>query len=157
MARRSIEEIKRMHGMSVPDIQGTLRNAGFWVRVLASIFDSVFILAIYISLIYIIGLDWKDKNDLAYFDNLIPLVTIFYYISFPSIFSATPGKMILGLKVVVAGSEDALSFGRVILRLLGYVISGIPLNLGFIWIAIDKDKRGFHDYIAGTEVIYMNR
>jgi uncharacterized RDD family membrane protein YckC len=153
MARRSIEEIKRMHGMSVPDIQGTLRNAGFWVRFLAVTFDCVFLGTSCILLAYLLKGGW-DKD---FFESLCGLVGLLYNIGFLSAFSATPGKMILGLKVVVAGSDEAISFGRVILRFLGYIISAIPLDLGFLWIAIDKDKRGFHDYIAGTEVIYMNR
>ena len=33
------------------------------------------------------------------------------------------------------------------------MISGALFNLGFIWIAFDKRKQGWHDKIAGTVVI----
>ena len=38
-------------------------------------------------------------------------------------------------------------------RLIGYWISGIVFYLGYIWIFIDKRKRGWFDLIAGTVVI----
>lgn len=68
--------------------------------------------------------------------------------------SATPGKMVLSMKIV-----DVKTFGkphpfRLIIRYLGYILSSIPPFLGFLWIAIDKRKQGWHDKIAGTAVIY---
>ena len=47
----------------------------------------------------------------------------------------------------------ARSAGAAILRLIGYWISAIVFYIGYIWIFIDKRKRGWHDLIAGTVVI----
>ena len=41
----------------------------------------------------------------------------------------------------------------VILRMIGYWVSGAVFYLGYIWIFIDKRKRGWHDLIAGTVVV----
>ncbi|MGA7985503.1 MAG: RDD family protein [Burkholderiales bacterium] len=40
------------------------------------------------------------------------------------------------------------------IRFLGYFVSIVPLGLGFLWIAFDRKKRGWHDLIAGTVVVY---
>jgi len=34
-----------------------------------------------------------------------------------------------------------------------YLISKLALYLGFIWIAFDRRKQGWHDKIAGTVVV----
>ena len=64
----------------------------------------------------------------------------------------TPGKEMLGLKVVTA-EGDRIGIGRAILRYIGYFISAIPLGLGYLMIVIDSKKQGLHDKIAGTYVI----
>jgi len=39
---------------------------------------------------------------------------------------------------------------------VGYLISALIFYLGFIWIAFDRKKQGWHDKIAGTCVIKIN-
>ena len=39
------------------------------------------------------------------------------------------------------------------LRSGGYVAAAATLLLGFLWIGFDSEKRGLHDWIAGTYVI----
>lgn len=65
----------------------------------------------------------------------------------------TPGKAAVFAKIVDARSGAAPSTGQCIARYLGYLISSIPLFLGFAWIAIDRRKQGWHDKIAGTVVV----
>jgi len=67
--------------------------------------------------------------------------------------SATPGKMIFSLKIVDVVSNEKPSNLQVIVRYFAYIISGVPLFLGFVWVAFDKKKQGWHDKIAGTAVI----
>jgi hypothetical protein len=43
--------------------------------------------------------------------------------------------------------------GIAFLRCVGYLISGPVLCLGFLWIAFDGKKQGWHDKIAATLVI----
>ena len=50
-------------------------------------------------------------------------------------------------------SKDALSIGRALLRYFGYLVSALLLMLGFVWIAFDRRKQGFHDKIAGSVVV----
>ena len=54
---------------------------------------------------------------------------------------------------VVSADGTPISFGIAFLRAVGYLVSGALFNLGFIWVAFDKRKQGWHDKIAGTVVI----
>jgi uncharacterized RDD family membrane protein YckC len=67
--------------------------------------------------------------------------------------SATPGKMILGLRIVDAQSGAVLGLGQSAGRYLGYFVSTIPLFMGLVWVAFDPRKQGWHDKLAGTVVI----
>lgn len=69
--------------------------------------------------------------------------------------SATPGKLLLRLKLVDAKSEENISDKQIALRLLGYALSTLPLFSGFFWIGIDKRRQGWHDKLAGTVVIRL--
>lgn len=67
--------------------------------------------------------------------------------------SATPGKMLLSMHIVDAKTFGTPSRKQYLLRLLGYFVSTVFLLLGFIWIGVNKRKRGWHDIIAGTVVV----
>ncbi len=67
--------------------------------------------------------------------------------------SATPGKMILNMKIVDAKTGEKPSRNQLIIRYFGYIVSTIPLCLGFIWVFYDKKRQGWHDKMAGTVVI----
>ena len=58
----------------------------------------------------------------------------------------------MGVKVVPA-IGGVMTYKKAFVRYIGYGISEIPLFLGFLWIAFDKNKQGWHDKIAGTFVI----
>ena len=48
---------------------------------------------------------------------------------------------------------DPPSPARCLARCGGYVVSAAALFLGFLWVGFDSEKRGLHDWIAGTYVI----
>ena len=85
---------------------------------------------------------------------LITLLVIAYYTFFWTLVGFTPGKALLGLKVVRKNGAR-ISFGRSLLRFFSYWISAIPLFLGFFWVLWDPKRQGWHDKIAGTQVMYI--
>jgi uncharacterized RDD family membrane protein YckC len=87
---------------------------------------------------------------------LIVITTVFfaYYIYFFVRYGASPGKMLFNLVVVDNKTGKGLSIRQAIFRCIGYLVSGLPLYFGIIWILIDKNRRGWHDKIAGTQVVY---
>ena len=42
-----------------------------------------------------------------------------------------------------------------VVRALACFLSLIVIGLGFLWIAFDPEKRGWHDKIAGTVVVRL--
>lgn len=65
----------------------------------------------------------------------------------------TVGYKVMRLRVVRASDGGPVSGGQAIGRLLGYIVSGFLFSLGFIWIAFDEKRQGWHDKLAGTVVI----
>ncbi|WP_333607079.1 RDD family protein [Arsukibacterium sp.] len=134
-----------------------VKYAGFWIRVAASIIDTVLLLIIILPLLTLIyGSEYwaNEKMFHGFWDLLLnyilPAVAIILFWIYKS---ATPGKMALGLKVVDANTGQAVPVGRLIGRYLGYYVSSLPLLLGLIWVGFDKKKQGWHDKLAGTVVI----
>ena len=80
------------------------------------------------------------------------LVSIAYNVGFWMLSGQTPGKRVLGLRVM-RRDGTRLRAGNALLRYVGYWISAI-FFLGFLWILFDNKRQGFHDKIAGTIVTY---
>ncbi len=79
-----------------------------------------------------------------------------YFIFFWMLVGQTPGKMLMGVRVVSVNARP-LSFGQAIKRLLGYYLSMLPFFMGFFWILVSDSRQGWHDKIARTYVIYTWR
>ncbi|MDX1975534.1 MAG: RDD family protein [Rickettsiales bacterium] len=71
--------------------------------------------------------------------------------------AATPGKVLLRMKIVDAQSLEPITMRQMALRLAGYVLSAIPLLLGFFWIGFNKRRQGWHDKLAHTVVIRIEK
>lgn len=70
---------------------------------------------------------------------------------------ATPGKMLIGARIVDARTGGPLTRGQAVVRYLGYYVSLLGLGLGFLWVAWDRRKQGWHDKLAGTVVVRARR
>jgi uncharacterized RDD family membrane protein YckC len=80
------------------------------------------------------------------------LITAGYNVGFWVISGQTPGKRVLGVRVL-RSDGTRVRLGNALRRQIGYWISAI-LYLGFFWILFDNRRQGFHDKIAGTIVTY---
>lgn len=119
--------------------------AGFWMRLLAAIIDGL------ILLIPNIVVTAAVTDPVARF--LIQLIIgLAYTVGFWTAQGATPGKMAVGIEITTAAGEP-IGFGTALLRYIGYLASTITLLIGYLMIAFTPQKRGLHDYIAGTVVI----
>ncbi|HHH54024.1 MAG TPA: RDD family protein [Bacteroidetes bacterium] len=134
-----------------------LEYAGFWIRVGASLLDTLMLLIITLPITLMIYGDsfWENESMIMgpadfLINYIFPAIVV---IAFWLYKSATPGKMILGLKVVDINSGKPLSTRQAIGRYLGYSVSAIPLLLGIFWIAWDRKKQGWHDKLANSAVI----
>ena len=132
---------------------------GFWIRLGATILDGLLLLAITFAAVRLLYgktlMEWRLESldgiapSQIFLDWLLPAI---YTIGMWILASATIGKMIVKIRIVDARTGDPASPLRCVLRYLGYIVSTVPLGLGFLWIAFDKKKQGWHDKIAGTLV-----
>lgn len=137
--------------------EAEVRYAGFWIRAVASLIDSIWIIALTFALGWMLyGSYYFSSTELVmgYGDFFISYVLPFILtVLFWAYKSATPGKMALGIKIVDAETFEKVSNGRLVIRYLGYYPSMLVLLLGFFWVAWDKRKQGWHDKLARTVVI----
>lgn len=119
--------------------------AGFGVRLGAYLIDIVIMLGPTGLIQFALGM------PLGWLISVV--VNALYYVYFWSNHGATPGKMMLGLRVVSAEHGGLIDPATAILRYVGYIVSSIPLCLGFFWVIWDGNKQGWHDKIAKTRVV----
>lgn len=67
--------------------------------------------------------------------------------------AATPGKMLMRIRIADAVTGAPPAPAQCLKRLLAYLLSGAPLLLGFFWIAWNKRRQGWHDQLAHTLVV----
>jgi uncharacterized RDD family membrane protein YckC len=128
--------------------------AGFWARAAAFVLDGVIVTVILVPLLVLgFGIREVSLDPAEQWWGLIALLVIAAaVIGFWRYCGATPGKLALGLRIVDAKSGRPPTIGRLVVRFLAYFVSA-PFYLGFLWVAIDRRKQGWHDKIAGTVVI----
>jgi uncharacterized RDD family membrane protein YckC len=145
----------------------TVQYAGFWIRFVAFMLDSVAATILIAPIIYFLvgetnmeDYNLQDPEQLAALLNRLSvqmsieaLIFAVIFIMFWTFKSATPGKLLLKCSIVDAKTLGKASNSQNIIRYLGYFVSMFSLFLGFIWIAFDARKQGWHDKIAGTVVI----
>ena len=68
----------------------------------------------------------------------------------------TPGMRFLSIRLDVDGSRE-VGLGHAIRRLIGVPLALLPLGLGFLAILVSPTRRGWHDHLAGTRVVYDRR
>ena len=156
--------------MNTPTPQAPLEYAGFWIRFWAAIIDTILVAVIVEPIVASVYEKVESTTDLMTADlpSLIlesfqPQGTLDFLLSwvFPAIAvilfwiyrAATPGKMLVRAKIVDATTGAQPSTGQCIGRYLGYYVSIFTFFLGFLWVAFDPRKQGFHDKLAGTVVV----
>ena len=144
------------------DAENNVVYAGFWLRFCAIIIDSILFILLLIPLPLIYGFgQYLNSGPLSYLgvwhillELILPItLTILLWLRF----SATPGKMFLKLKIVDTKTSGPISFRQALIRYIGYLPSFYCLLLGILWVAFDKRKQGWHDKLASTAVIRVNK
>ena len=164
---------------SSPPVQETTlqgQYAGFVSRLIAFFFDRIIILLVILiintTVIVVLGFfniqleqvtDIQDANSTLEFlfsllFILLALIINFvlyygYFIIFWMLVGQTPGKMIMGVRIVSTDGSP-IGFIQSIIRLVGYWISMIVVFMGYFWVLISDTRQGWHDKLAKTYVIY---
>jgi uncharacterized RDD family membrane protein YckC len=133
--------------------------AGFWIRFAASVLDNVFMLVVGALVVFIAAMLWGSRVETS--GVLRASLTAFnlvfgalYYILLHWLFGQTLGKMLFRLRVVTL-SGGSISLGTSLLRWVGYLLSLLPLFLGYVLAGLRADKRALHDLVARTRVVRL--
>lgn len=149
----------------------TVHVAGLLRRAAAGSIDLLILLPIVIVLVWVTSrltgaripssrssLDfWLDlllTSDPAVMSGVVVALStaLLYQFVFQATIGQTLGMRLLKLRVIDVYGEPP-SYARAGLRTAAYLASAATLFLGFWWIGFDAEKRGLHDWIAGTYVI----
>jgi uncharacterized RDD family membrane protein YckC len=145
-----------------------LAYAGFWIRVCAKCIDLLILNMLVMMVAKIFGV-WHEPPMIENMDQLMQfvremnslgriaiVVSFFYQWFFLRRFSATPGKLLLGLRVVRSDGSP-LSHGRIFGRFFAEMLNQFTLFIGYLVAAFDDEKRAMHDMICDTRVIHRRR
>jgi uncharacterized RDD family membrane protein YckC len=139
---------------------GTRHYAGFWIRAVSQVIDTIILLVIQFSMGLVVGFLSSAVGavpvppPLLFAVQVASAVVGFAYYTFCwARFGATPGKMIIGLKVIDE-SGGPVRPGQAVKRWFSQILSGIILGIGFMKAGWSPEKEALHDGIAGTRVIY---
>jgi uncharacterized RDD family membrane protein YckC len=143
-------------------------RAGFWVRAGAAIVDGLLIGVFMLPVHVLAIIAYKSLYGLTLHQALtqgaivVRLINIglnaiaiyFYFGYFYSADGATPGKKLLGLKVLTSNCHY-LSYRRAFLReFVGKALIDVfTIGIGYLLVAFRKDKLALHDLIFETQVI----
>jgi uncharacterized RDD family membrane protein YckC len=141
--------------------RGVFHYAGFWIRVVAAVIDAVIVGFASVAVQAII-LAPQRRASLSGTASAIAAVGLAYLVGmalaatyegvFVNKLGATPGKMVLGLRVV-RPDGGPVSLGRAVGRYFAKILSTIILFIGYIMVGFDREKRGLHDILVDTRVI----
>jgi uncharacterized RDD family membrane protein YckC len=125
---------------------------GFWIRASATVID---VLAVGVIVGLVSGVldacTGLQPNQLGAAQAWLALGV--YLVVNLTMRGESPGKKVLGIRVVDA-QGNSLGFWRTVLREFpGKYLSGLFLGLGFLWVAWDRHKRGWHDYLSRSYVV----
>ncbi len=135
-----------------------LEYAGFWIRLGAGVID-VIIIALFLFALYRLVLEFTTLTTfwiLSYFATscVAWFIIIVYFTGFWAWRGQTPGKMIMGIKIIRTDSSP-LTLTYALLRFTGYILCIFTIGIGFVWVGFDKKKQGLHDKIADTYVVKL--
>ena len=134
------------------------RPAGFWIRVAGALIDGVLITVVTAVLVMIIFGDnylegyWAEESSYTWSDGFFNILDVVYYTIAVGALSATVGKLVLRMKVIRTDGSR-VGYGRAFARYLATILSGAVLLIGFLMVAVRRDKRGLHDLLCDTVVI----
>jgi uncharacterized RDD family membrane protein YckC len=155
---------------------GQTTYAGFWIRVVARLVDGLLLgipFAILLGVLAAAGglfAQASNANDQSQSSNgaaaalfggvfvlfylLALAVTFGYWIYFWGSSGETIGMRLLHLRVIDANTGAPIGYGRATIRLLMTFINTWACYIGWIWVAFDPRKQGWHDKVASSVVVH---
>ncbi len=162
----------REQGSAVATERTFRRYGGFWIRFGARVLDVAILWVVLLPLSYALGLFLPNvlrqqpatpdiRSFGPFFAGLLVVNLISWFIAllyegwFVSNRGGTPGKLVLGLRIV-RPNGDKVSFARACGRYMASIVSSLTLFIGYIMAGFDDQKRALHDHMCDTRVVYKS-
>ena len=146
------------HDTSTNDNQLEKTPAGIGSRLVAGLIDVTVAFVVDVIVLYLTlrlcGLTFGQVGQLPMWPlgGFLGLLHSGYVIAFLVAKGQTLGKMAMGI-CVVCRDGAALLVSHAVLRTVGYLVSAIPVGLGFVIGFFGREKLALHDHLANTRVI----
>jgi uncharacterized RDD family membrane protein YckC/type II secretory pathway pseudopilin PulG len=150
-------------GDTAPGKQQDQRNkpAGFWVRLMSAIIDGIIVNIAGVFVWLVVGFLLTFMKQPA---SLIKVMSMcawavtaaWYEIWMIGKYGQTLGKMVFGIKVM---SDDGYEIGHIIsfARYAGKFLNMLTFGIGYLIVLFKQNKRGLHDIVADTKVVYIKK
>ena len=156
-------ETKQESTPASPETRQEQKYVGFWARlgayfldyILILIFSAVPSLILYFVCVILILPESLSNVLVTLAQSVLSLLAQIILLVLWFKKQASIGKMAISAKIVDVRTGGVPTKGQLIGRYFAYLLSFLPLGLGFLWIAFDSKKQGWHDKLAGTAVIYV--
>jgi uncharacterized RDD family membrane protein YckC len=129
-----------------------IEYVGFWTRFIAALIDMIAVWILSWALTFLFNLLPEIYLFLYSFFNSF-IVLFLYFWLFTGLKGQTPGKMVVGIKVIDGDGNKPGFLSAALREIPGKIISTIIFFIGFLWIAWDNQKQGLHDKVANTYVV----
>jgi len=152
------------------------RPAGIWRRSIATLLDMIVFCALSAALLLPVsrGVDWtslptdfdqvarsvSDRGWISHASGVLGIWIAMWWCYFAvgwGLMGGTPGKLMMGLRVVDHRFRYPIGLSRSLLRLVAYTVSSVTLGVGHWLIVFRKDGCALHDLLAGTRVVRRNK
>ncbi len=131
--------------------------ASYRARSLAFLIDELLISVLFVAIVWDSIPNITSQAQMIAFVNAnawqVILLKTIYQSFFVWMYGATPGKMLLKIRVISIDLLDNPSLFVSILRAIIRIFSESVLYLGFLWAYFDIKKQTWHDKMARTLVI----
>lgn len=141
--------------------------AGFWVRLAAYVIDSIIVffgllfVRLFLSgIMSVLSDTWIGGNILFHYtlkDILLYGFQVLYFILCTYLTGTTLGKRAMNLRVVSADGQKLTILNVVYRETIGRFLCSLSVGIGYTIAGVDREKRGLHDILCDTRVIYAKR
>lgn len=170
------QKVREGAAVAAPVAGGSI-YANFWLRVVAKLLDRLILTAVSYLILIPAGLVFfalfareirkleAQKNAAPPVDFIVKAMAgygavVLIMIGLQLLYSAwfnvrkggTPGKLILGMRVVTPDGAT-LSWGRAVGRFFAEWVTGMTCGIGHLIALFDGEVRTLHDHLAGTRVV----
>lgn len=147
------------------NVSGVFDYVGFWPRFAAKFIDGIILwIAEMVIMIPFWVATFRDvfsggrPTPISPFFSVLfyPVIlglTIGYTVYFLGKKGATPGKMVMGIKVVTSDGGP-ITYTKALVRALAEMLSGLICYIGYLMVAFDSEEhKALHDMICDTRVV----